>query len=116
MHLLADEHIPLTSIRILRASDHNVLSVAADFPSIEDIEIVEIARREGRIIVTCDSDFGELIFKDRVERPSGVVYFRINRFKSDEPARIILRHLAEGTVFEGSFTVITRSRIRQKFL
>src|SRR5436305_631484 len=98
--LLADEHIPFTSIRILRAAGHDVVSASVDFPTLRDIEILKIALDTGRIVVTCDRDFGELIFKHGVECPRGVIYFRIKRFKSDEPAKIILDRLQKtGTIF-----------------
>lgn len=115
--LLADEHIPATSIRILRDAGHDVISVSDEFPTFRDIEILRIATEQGRTVVTCDSDFGELVFKHGVECPGGVIYFRINRFKSDELANIILHRLDKfKTVFEGRFTVLTRTNIRQKQL
>jgi len=115
--LLADEHIPIPSVRILQDAGHNVVSIATDFQSIEDIDIIALANQEGRIIVSFDSDFGELIFNQGVHCKTGVIYFRIHKFEPDEPANIILYRLNEmATVFEGSFTVLTRTTIRQREL
>lgn len=115
--LLADEHIPDQSVRILKDAGHDVVSIARDFQSIEDIEIIALANREGRIIVSCDSDFGELIFNQGIRCETGVIYFRIHKFTPEEPANIILHRLNEmETVFDGSFTVLTRTTIRQREL
>ena len=42
--LLADEHIPIPSVRILQKAGHDVVSIATDFQSIEDIEIIALAK------------------------------------------------------------------------
>jgi predicted nuclease of predicted toxin-antitoxin system len=115
--LLADEHIPNVSVQLLREAGHDLVCVGIDFQSIADIDIIALANKEHRIIVTCDSDFGELIFKRGVRCNTGVIYFRIKRFEPDEPANIILYRLNEmKTAFEGAFTVLTRKTIRQRNL
>lgn len=117
LFLLADEHIPNLSVQLLRDAGHDLVSVGIDFQSIEDTDIIALANKERRIIVTCDSDFGELIFKRGVRCKTGVIFFRIRRFEPDEPANIILYRLNEmKTVFEGTFTVLTRKTIRQRNL
>ena len=115
--LLADEHIPIPSVLILEDAGHDVVRVATDFPSIEDIEIIALANQECRLIVSCDSDFGELIFNQGVSCETGVIYFRIHKFEPEELARILLLRLSEGnTLFEGFFTVLSRTTIRQREL
>ena len=115
--LLADEHIPGLSVQLLVEAGHDVVEIAEYFHSTADVDIVAIANLEGRIIVTCDSDFGELIFKHGVKCETGVIYLRLGKFKPDEPAKLILFRLNEmNTVFEGSFTVLTRETIRQREL
>lgn len=102
---------------MLRNAGHDVLNLNEEFPSLSDIEIIKLAETEGRIIVTCDSDFGELMFKGEVIFTKGIIYFRLNRFAPNEPAAFILEQIKEfGTKFEGRFTVISRNRIRQKQL
>jgi len=115
--LLADEHIPIPSVRILQDAGHDVVSIATDFQAIEDIDIITLANQEGRIIVSCDSDFGELIFNQGVRCETGIIYLRIHKFEPAEPANIILYRLNEmETFFEGSFTVLTRTTLRQRKL
>lgn len=93
------------------------LVLQKNFPSIDDEETIAIANQAGRIIVTFDSDFGELIYKHGVKCSTGVIYFRIHKFLPDEPANLILyRHEKMKTVFEKSFIVLTRKTIRQRLL
>jgi len=44
--------------------------------SIEDHEVLEIARAEDRILITNDKDFGELIYRQQLEH-TGVILFRL---------------------------------------
>ena len=114
---IADEHIPFPSIERLRRAGHDVLSIGEELASIDDADIIHLALVENRTIITCDSDFGELIFLRQLECPSGVVYLRLGDFSINEPADFILRYLTDANdIFEGKFSVITRKRIRQREL
>ena len=62
MRLLANEDSPLQSAHILKARGFDVKLVGVEFEGITDQEVMQIAIREGRTIVTFDRDYGELIF------------------------------------------------------
>lgn len=114
---LADEHIPLESIRILREAGYDVRSVSIDCPSKKDREILSISEAENRIIITCDRDLGDLIFKRNIRIRSGVIYFRIASYRPHELAELILRFLTEPTfTYQGRLRVITKDRIRQRLI
>ena len=82
---------------------------------LSDQEVVALANKEKRIIVTFDSDYGTLIYRERLEAPSGVVYLRFTPKFPEEAAEIILSAWQQSALnFEGVFTVITRTRIRQR--
>lgn len=75
---------------------------------------MEIAIEEDRIIVTFDSDFGELVFKMKYE-PTGVVFFRWADFRPKEPGEYLHELIqANEVVLEGFFTVIDRTSLRQR--
>ncbi len=60
----------------LSASGHDVTAVALDYArSIKDHEVLAIARAEGRILITNDKDFGELVHRSRLPH-AGVILFR----------------------------------------
>lgn len=56
-------------------------------PGIDDATVLEIASREGAILVTADTDFGELVF--RQSRPSvGVILIRLNELSPSRRAEM----------------------------
>lgn len=104
-----------TSSRSLRAllSDlgHDVRLVGEGDPRSSDDIVLGLARQEGRIVVTEDKDFGELIFVQR--RPhSGIVRFLDMRVEEQVVAmREVLTHYR--TDLEArAMIVVTRGRIR----
>ncbi|MCK4859517.1 MAG: DUF5615 family PIN-like protein [Candidatus Omnitrophica bacterium] len=117
MDFLANENFPLFSIKLLRNAGYNVTSVLEETPGAKDIDILKRAYRENCIILTFDRDYGELIYRHRLFIPGGVAYFRFDPFTPSEPAEILLKILKEDKVLIlGKFTVIERTRIRQRTL
>ena len=117
MDFLANENFPLTSIKRLRAASHDVASVVKDNPGAIDAEVFAHAQREKRIVLTFDRDYGELLFRQSLTAPPGIVYFRFQPATPHEPADILLELLnMEGVSLMGKFTVVGRRRIRQRSL
>ena len=56
----------------LRDQGHDVLEARSFDPDPGDKELLEIAAKQERILVTIDTDFGELIYVDRIPH-SGMV-------------------------------------------
>jgi len=73
--LLADENIPRTTITLLRERGYDIASVYELKPGMSDEEVVELAVREQRIIMTFDKDFG----RTTISKPGipGVILLRI---------------------------------------
>lgn len=75
-----DENIDPELVLFLRSEKFDVLDVKeSGLQGSEDIELVRIAYIEGRIIVTEDSDFSEIIF---TQKPDfiGVIHLRPGSF------------------------------------
>ena len=73
--LLADENIPRTVIIALREKEYNIASVWELRPGMSDEEVVELAMKESRIIITFDKDFGRIaLLKPNI---TGVILLRI---------------------------------------
>jgi predicted nuclease of predicted toxin-antitoxin system len=63
MKVLADENIPLSAVKFLRAGGHDVATLLdIGKTGIPDSEVVEIAEKDGRIILTLDIDFGHIYY------------------------------------------------------
>jgi len=58
--LIADENIPRAIIIKLREKGYDIVSVYELKPGMRDEEVVELAVKEWRIIVTFDKDFGRI--------------------------------------------------------
>jgi predicted nuclease of predicted toxin-antitoxin system len=74
--LLLDQSSDARLITYLRLQGHDATRIAIDYPSgLPDTEVLAIAAREGRILITDDRDFGELVFVQR-HAHTGVIYLR----------------------------------------
>ena len=57
---LANENIPFDAVRALREKGYDVLWTREDSPGSTDIEVLEAAQKQDRVLITFDKDFGEL--------------------------------------------------------
>ena len=115
MQFLANENVPVASIRRLRAAGYDVASIIEDSPGMKDESVLARARAEQRIILTFDRDYGELIYRRRLPTPAGVAYFRFAPSTPEEPAERFIELLGAGHItIEKQFTVIGRGWIRQR--
>ncbi len=115
MKFLANENFPLKSVYLLREASYDVRAITEDSPGINDRTVLRQATEEGRIVLTFDRDYGELVYRHMLAAPAGVIYFRFEPSTPKEPAERLLDllRLAE-MVISGKFTVIGRNRIRQR--
>ena len=112
MRLLADENMDAAIVRWLRSHGHDVLYVAEVSPAATDQEVLEIARREDRIALTCDLVFGDLIVRHRA-MAKGVIVLRLRAQSEAARLRVIERHWpALESRAIGSIIVVTDDRIR----
>jgi len=73
--LLADENVPTKAINALKRKGVDIISVAEFSLGLSDREVLDLANREGRIVVTFDKDFSELVFRDKI-KAKGLVLLR----------------------------------------
>jgi len=114
MKLIADENAPRTIVEILRNCGYNLLWIREYRRGMADDEIVRLSIFENRVILTFDKDFGELIYRLRMNTP-GVILVRIanNQIAKER----ILGFLEEYSgKLKGYFTVLTANRIRRRKL
>lgn len=115
IRLLADENLPLPSIVALRGAGVDLEAVVEVASGAADTQVLEHARMEGRILVTFDRDFGELLYRRRLPVPPGVVYLRFVPTSPEEPAQLLLGLLSmQGIDLTDRFTVLERERVRQR--
>lgn len=113
MKLLANENIPIATVRALRIDGHDVLSISETAPGISDTEVLTIAKAERRVLITFDRDYGALVYVRRLPCPPALVYLRFVPATPDEAAKCLARLLAESpSVVEGRFIVLERDGYR----
>lgn len=78
MEFLLDESADFPLAKALTDLSHDVTAIAHDYPyALKDTEVLAIAQREERVLITKDRDFGELIFRRRLPH-FGVILFRLH--------------------------------------
>jgi predicted nuclease of predicted toxin-antitoxin system len=62
-------------VRTLRAANHDVMAVSEISPRADDVDVMEFAVVEGRMLLTEDKDFGQLVYA-RGGKSVGVILLR----------------------------------------
>jgi predicted nuclease of predicted toxin-antitoxin system len=114
MKFLANENFPYASINYLKNRGFDITSIGMENPSIKDAEVMEIAVREERTILTFDRDYGELIFRHNHKPEMGVIFLRLENYSPIEPGEIIEQLALTNLDPRRSLTVIHQSGIRQR--
>jgi len=90
--ILADEGVDRPIVERLRQSGHQVWYVAEMEPGISDNVILDLANREGAVLLTADKDFGELVFRQgRMTR--GIILVRLAGISPVRKAEIVVSAL-----------------------
>jgi predicted nuclease of predicted toxin-antitoxin system len=112
MRFLADESCDFRVIRALRVAGHDVAAVAEVAAGAEDGAIIEVAINEGRIFVTEDRDFGQLVYA-AARRAQGVILLRFPSNARANLPNIVVDLVAEhGDKLAERFVVVEPGRIR----
>ena len=82
MKLKLDENIDLRVVTLLQLAGHDVATVPGQgLSSAPDPEVIDVCRREGRCLVTCDRGFGNRL-KYNPPNYAGIVIIRLpSRYK-----------------------------------
>ncbi|MEM6347904.1 MAG: DUF5615 family PIN-like protein [Bacteroidota bacterium] len=82
-----------------------------------DESVMDIAIKEERIILTFDSDYGTLVFREGYKPSAGVIYFRWQSFRPSQPGEFLKTLLLTKQYhFKGFFTVIGNENLRQHII
>lgn len=117
MKFLADENIPLIMVSQLLEKGYDVNHIGLNHAGIPDEEVIDLANEEERIIVTFDSDFGNLVFQGKKNIKTGIVFLRLGSFMPNEPGELLISILEEMKInFYGKISVVTKKKVRQRFI
>jgi predicted nuclease of predicted toxin-antitoxin system len=91
---------------------HDVLSVKESMTGAADAVVLARAQAEGRIVLTCDTDFGELAFRSGLPSECGVILIRMDWNEPQADNRAILTALTSRDDWSGVFAVLEKDRLR----
>ncbi|MCU0725333.1 MAG: DUF5615 family PIN-like protein [Planctomycetes bacterium] len=96
----------------LRSDGHELIYVAELDPGVPDDVVLNRANAEGRLLLTADKDFGELVF--RIGRVTGgVILIRLAGLSTRAKSAIVSRAILErGSEMLGAFSVISAGSVR----
>lgn len=115
MRWMVDECVHGYLVRKLKDAGHDVVWVNEVFPSLDDGPILLAAREEGRILLTQDSDFGEMIYRDHFSGAAGIVFLRLQMHPIDHVWQRLHAAIQEwGERLLGHYVVIGENRIRSR--
>jgi predicted nuclease of predicted toxin-antitoxin system len=109
---LADESCDFAVIRKLRDAGYDVVAVAELSPRSVDRDVLDIATREQRVLLTEDKDFGRLVFAD-AQATGGVILIRYPAIARAHLADEVLQLVtSRATDLYGRFVVMRPGRVR----
>lgn len=114
MKLLLDQGLPRSSARLLRSEGIDSIHVGEiGMAKATDVEIIQKASNEGRIVITLDADFHTLLALSRAVLPS-IVRIRIEGLKTQAMTDLLLTVITEcnDDLIGGSAVTVEPSRIR----
>lgn len=112
LQFIVDESTGTAVVEYLRSVGHTVLAVAETMPQADDSNILAHAVSEGRVLVTNDKDFGELVFRNG-QAHHGVLLLRLHDESPTNRVRVVkavVEQYADQLV--GHFAVATEGGVR----
>ena len=117
MKFLSDMGISMSTVRSLRDAGHDAVHLREQgLARLPDAEIVEKAQSEGRVVLTFDLDFGDLLAISRRNLPSVVIFRLRNQTPSSVTAKPKDVLSQRGRILEEGAIIIVedaRHRIRR---
>ena len=114
MRFKPDENLPVELVDLFRAAGHDaVTTLDQNLEGAWDSELASICRREGRALVTLDTDFADI----RTYSPDAYAGLVVLRPGSQSRERILmlgarLIKVLSGSVLAGQLWIVEDSRIR----
>jgi len=109
---VADENVDVPIIDALRAAGHSVVHMSELDPTVSDEVVLATANRVGALLVTGDTDFGELVFRQG-KVSGGVILIRLAGLSPARKAEALRSAIAEhGHEMAGRFTVVSAGGVR----
>ena len=116
--LLDQNQSPLLAGRLNEAAHDAVHARDIGLSRASDPEVLALAKQENRVLVSADTDFGELLARNGDDAPSVLLLRRQDRRRVDALAELILVNLdaIEADLADGALVVFDQERVRVRRL
>lgn len=112
MKLVADESVDKPIVDALRTAKFHVTYFAEEAPGADDPAILAVANEAETLLLTCDKDFGELVYRQGLTT-AGVLLIRLAGLAPETKARLVTDTLqARLSEMLDAFSVITPGLLR----
>lgn len=119
MRLLVDQNLARRVAVLLRDAGHDAVHVSErGLASADDDEILALAAREGRVVISEDTDFGALLARAGVSAPSFVLLRAAQPLTPDQQSSLLIANLdaVEDELAAGAVGGVSRGRLRVRRL
>lgn len=119
MKFLLDANLSPQLLSQLNASDCSTQHVSElGLIRASDIEILKFAKRHRAVVITADVDFGELLMKLGLRKPSVITVRRVERLSISELAALLISTITANRkpLSRGMLIVVEPGNIRQRAL
>ena len=119
MRFLIDASMSPVVVQELRRAGHDAVHVGEVLRlNSPDVDILEHAARDARVIVAADTDFGDLLAARQAAAPSVVLFHRQAGRRPREQAALLLANLpaVEADLAAGAVVVVEDRRLRVRAL
>jgi predicted nuclease of predicted toxin-antitoxin system len=116
MRFLADENFPRAAVAALSSAGHDIAWVRVVAPGAADADVLALAAREERILLTFDKDFGELAGRSTLPKACGVVLLRTPMPQSGDVGQLLAERILARDDWANHFSVIEPGRTRMRRL
>ena len=112
LRFLVDVNAGIAVAASLRDGGHDVVFVGELDWCMPDIEMLSLASQEQRIIVTMDTDFGDLVYQSQ-QPHAGVLLLRMPGASREEKVRVVQEIVSRyGDQLPSHFCVYRQGRLR----
>jgi predicted nuclease of predicted toxin-antitoxin system len=112
LRFLADESCDFVVVRALRVAGYDVLAIAEQASGTSDRDVIQLALDDGRVLLTEDKDFGQLVFA-AFAGSRGVILIRFPSDARAVLASVVVRVVdVYATRLSSAFVTLSPGRVR----
>lgn len=112
MKFLVDESCDFVVVRALRQAGYDVLAVCEMAPSMADRDVIQLAGKGKRILITEDKDFGQIFYSFTGQEHTVILIRYPNNIRRKLAGDVVSLIKSYGKKITGCFVVIQPGRIR----